>query len=773
MIRYVVLRDGESSPPPHWTSGMNTQEMARFFSPVPLRKPARLISRVACLTLLLCPAFAVSAEPELSGVQMVPADAAFFSGSLRLKQQYEMVRDSNAMQAILELPAVKMGLEQLEDMQSMPGSPLSMASTFLEIPENKQAVALLTDMLSHDTFVYGEASCIQFTKLLMALQRANQMTSLSQAVADELDDESLGANEAAARLFFEALADNIDDLTLPDIVWGFQTSMSDAATQQLARLEMLLKMFTQMQPDLADALTRESINGGELLVFSISGELAPWENLGLDAYSDDPDAVDKVIDKLRSLNLVIALGMLEDRFVISIGDSTDHLSKISLSADGKSLATIDAFAPYRAATTAEVTSVGYVSEELMAAVSPNGDDFRMLAGFAVPMAAKAELSKEAGEDAQRGLERIADEYEAMLPKPGAWMSFSYATDAGFAGETWNWSSNVALDASQPLTILSHVGGSPFAVLASRTSIDAVQLETVAGWCRMAAGFFEKYLVEKMDAEDREKFDEAKTTFGPLLGNLVTTVHTKFIPALADRQFALVLDDETKVSRLQADLPSSTDPLPVIEPAIVLGLADAALFKEGLNDLFEMADTLVNVIREKDPSAVPPGYRIPEPVEAKVDGGTVWSFPIPQAKLAEGIAPAIGLGKDVAVFSLVTSQAGRLLTAEDLQTASAVGSFEGPMGSAAAADVPAIIDFIEAWLVYGARYASVQQREGNVDSEVELSPGDESRMIAPFFEQLQVFLDVCRCLKGGVAQQTVENGVTVTRWKNVIEDMPTR
>ena len=37
---------------------------------------------------------------------------------------------------------------------------------------------------------------------------------------------------------------------------------------------------------------------------------------------------------------------------------------------------------------------------------------------------------------------IAAEYEALLPEPGAWMSFAHMTDKGFAGETWNWSSNV-------------------------------------------------------------------------------------------------------------------------------------------------------------------------------------------------------------------------------------------------------------------------------------------------------------------------------------------
>lgn len=732
------------------------------------RRPSLLLGGFAALALLLCCPPAISAETERSGVEIVPADAAFFSGSLRLKDQYDMVRGSNALQSILDLPAVKMGLDQLDTMQSMPGSPLSMASTFLELPENMQAAELLTDMVATDTFVYGESSCIQFAKVLIALQRANQMASLSQAVA-EGDDDDRGSEEEAARLFFKVLADNIDDLVLPDLVWGFQTSKADAATAQLARLEVLLKLVTQTQPMLADALSRESIGGGEVIVLSLSGSLVPWSNLGLDAYSDDPDAVDKVTDKLRSLDLVIGLGLIGDRVVISIGDSVDHLAK--LGSEGTGLITTDAFAPYREAGDEKFTSVGYVSEEFAKALSPTGDDVRMLATFAERVAAKADLPEEAGDEARRGLEQMADEYEAMLPKPGAWMGYAYMTDTGFAGENWNWSSNVALDSSQPLSILSHVGGSPFAVIASRTSADVLNLDTLMGWGEMGYGFFEKYLYEKMDDDDRAKYDEARETFGPLYESLYNTLTKKFGPALADRQLAFVLDDETTVERLQKELPSSADPLPVIEPAIVFGLADADLFKEGLNDLFELADKLVTVIREKDPSAIPAGYRIPDPEETSVAGGTVWSFPIPQAGLADEIAPAVGLGKDVAVFSLVPNQAGRLLTATDLETAAALGGFEGPMAAAAAADLPALVDVIEAYLIYAARYASVQQREGSVDADEELSASDESPMIAPFFQQFQTIIEACRCLKAATAVTTIESGVTVTRWQNLIEDMP--
>lgn len=741
--------------------------------PAAFRLRHRRRAALAAVLLAWTASSATAAEPAVNGVDMVPADAAFFSASLRLKEQYEMVRDSNAMKAILALPVVKAGLEQLEDQQSMPGSPLSMAATFMELPENQQALELLSDMVSTDTFIYGEASCISFTKLMIALQRANQMASLAQAVSNDFDDLPSDPNEAAARLFFKAVADNVEDLVLPDVVWGFHTTKKAAATQQLARLEVLLKLLTQSSPDLTGSMSREKIDGGELIVLTLAGKLIPWDNFGLDAYSDDPDAVDKVIDKLRSLNLVIGLGLVGDRLVLSIGDSIDHLEKLVLEGGGDGLGSSEPFAPYRKASPTKVTAIGYFSEAFVEAISPTADDIRVFAQFAEPMAAKAELPAEAGVEARQGLEQMADDYAGMLPEPGAWMSYSFMTDTGFAGSSWNWSSNTALDASQTLSILQHVGGSPFAVVASRAAIDPDDIAAIAGWWDKGVAFFEKYVVEKMEEDDREKFQEVRKTFGPLAEDFIDTLRNKFAPALADRQLALVLDDEAKVERLQADLPASADPLPLIEPAIVLGVADADLFKEGLNDLFELSDRLVNTIRAQDPSAIPEGYQIPDPEKTSVTGGMIWSFPIPQAQLDDQIAPAIGLGKDVAVFSLVPGQAGRLLSAADLKTAKGVAEFAKPLGAAAAADVPALIDMIEAWAVYAARYAAVQQREGTVGSDLELSASDEGPMVSPILEQVKVVLEACRCLKSAAAEQTIESGVTITRWRNVIEDMQAR
>ena len=96
-----------------------------------------------------------------SGIAMIPEDAAFVSSTLRLREQYDRLEKSNAFAALKKLPLVTRAADSVEEQKFQPGSPLSMLSTFMELPENEQALDLLKDMVATDTFVYGEPSCIE------------------------------------------------------------------------------------------------------------------------------------------------------------------------------------------------------------------------------------------------------------------------------------------------------------------------------------------------------------------------------------------------------------------------------------------------------------------------------------------------------------------------------------------------------------------------------------------------------------------------------------
>jgi hypothetical protein len=275
----------------------------------------------------------------------------------------------------------------------------------------------------------------------------------------------------------------------------------------------------------------------------------------------------------------------------------------------------------------------------------------------------------------------------------------------------------------------------------------------------------------MDDDDREKFDQFSEQFLPLADELATIFTDKFLASLADGQVGFVMDAKATTDKLHADLPSSSEPLPLPELAIVLPLADRKLFVDGLNDFFAWGDKVVAAMREIDGNKIPEDYRIPEPDKKSVEGGVVWSFGLSDAGVDKQVTPAIGVSEGSAVFALVPSHAERLLAPAPLKTGSALATFDGPLAAASALDFPALIDMIEPWAIYFTRYGCVMQDEGEVDSERRLSADDETPQAAEALSHVRVVLEVVRCLKSAVTETTITDGALVTRWQNRIEDLP--
>lgn len=768
--------------------------------------PARgLMATLVAATVAVAPALAAPPQPLVgSGVAAVPADAAFLFSSLRLKEQYDRIVASNAFAAIRGLPAVKRAFDSWQEQKEMPGSPVSMFLTFLELPENEQAVELLADMMATDTFLYGEQSCVKFVTLLRKLQQAQQADAIREQ-GDGLDLENLEAipdddaeartggfrivpvarqveldlpvAEGQAEALLEALAENLDLVVVPDLVWGFKTTKQEAGEFQVKRLEVLAKMFTEMNPDLAGALARRKVAGGEVVTFTLNGGLVPWEEMVADLADEleGSAALDKVLDRIRDLDLVVALGTVGDWVILSIGDSVDHLDKLVLPGKaGPALVDSKAFAPLREDAAEKLTSIWYLSQPLTEALAAKAEDLDpMIEALDAGLAAESEVSPERRDQAEALLERARDEYAAWLPKPGPWLSYSFLAAEGYEGYAWDWSENLALDAGGRLGLLEHAGGSPAAVAVTRLKSNPARLAGIADLLGDVWKLVAEQAMPALDAEDREKFEAFDEHVAPLGAKLAEILSQKVAPALADGQVGLVLDARATTKKPQRDLPASAEPLPLLEPAIVLPLKDRKLFVDGLNDLFALGDELVEGIRRVDVDAVPAGYQIPAPEKTAVEGGSVWSFALPAAGLDEQLGPAIAVGDEAVAFTLAPGQAARLLPARKLDTASALPAFAEPLASAAAVDFPALVDAIEPWIVYFTRYGCVQQRDAWVDPDEELSADDETAEATEALEHVDVALAAARCLKAAVAETSIRDGATVTHWRNVIRDMPKR
>jgi len=786
--------------------------------------PALMVT--ACAALAPC---AVAADSlATSGVAMIPEDAAFVSATLRAREQYDRFVKSNAFAALSKLPFVLRAADSVEEQKLQPGSPLSIMSTFMELPENEQALELLKDMVSTDTFVYGEPSCVTFVELMKKIQQAQNAAGVLRLASgdasvggfevdvlegidvEEMDDdedddddekgaahtrqrvrakpvrfqaaeaaEQISADELATRLVVKTLAENIDLIVVPDVVWGFKTSKLDAATSQLKRIEVLVKLVTQANPALADSLERRKVAGGEVITFTIKPDATLLRD-AIPGLEDHQDELEKVYDKIERLELVIGLGVIGDRVILTIGDSIDHLNKLVVAdktavagGDRTSLLATKPFEPLRAMKDKPLTGISYLSEAMQKALAPSAADIEQLADLSDTIADLADLPDGAADEARRNLGKVAEGYKRRLPVPGPWMAFSFLSEQGYEGYVWDWSKNLPFDGSKRLGLLEHAGGAPLAAAGFRVKNDPSQFEDFASWADMGWSFFQKYLLPKADADDREKIEEVDEHLAPLGEKFVGIVRTKLLPSLADGQIAFVIDGKSSTKRPHQSLPSATEPLPLVEPAIVLGLDDPKLFREGMSDLFELADEVVDAVREINPDALPAEYSVPEPVKAKVEGGVLWSYPLTNSGLDEKVQPSIGVGEGAAVLSLVPKQAGRLLVKTRLETGSQLAKFEEPLVGAAALDVAGLIDAIQPWVVYLTRYGCVQQREGSVDPDSELGPDDENEQAKDALAQARVVFEAIKTLRVAVAETAMQSDAMVTHWRNVIRDMPAK
>jgi len=778
--------------------------MSLFLWVMPRRVWVRTVVRrvsLACFALVTGAATGTAEELGTSrlgslGVALVPQDAAFVSSSLRLREQYDAIVNSNAFKSILQLPAVRRALDSLDEQRSTPGSPFSTFDTFMQLPENEDAVELLADMVATDTFVYGEPSCVSFWQLVRTLADAQQRAGVGEATGGEADivvesieeedgDQQTELRGAAvdsvdaarqARAVIAALAGNLDLLVVPDIVWGFKTAKGDLATDQIKRLEVLATLMLQADPDLARAVDRRKVAAGDFLTFTLDGALAPWDEIERSAVemTEDAEGVAKVFGRLKQLDVVIAIGRVGDWVIVSLGDSADHLEKLVLSNGGrKGLLTLPAFAPLAEYGEKRLTGISYMSESLCEAVNSSRSDVESLLGVVDQLDESAGVTAEAKKDFRGLAETIVDEWGKRAPEPGPWMAFSFLADRGYEGYSWNWARNQPFDGTKRLDLLEHAGGEPLGVMVSRMKNDPEGIDAAVDIIQGAWALFQKHGRPEMGIDEREKLDAFSEHVLPLAGKFAAILRDKVAKSLADGQVGLVLDSKGRTKRVQGELPPSAEPLPLVEPAVVVSLADPKLFKEGLSDLFALGDELTDALRQMDPDAVPEGYRIPEPEKSKGDDGSVWSWKLLNSRLDDQIRPAIGVGDDVAVFSMAPKQAGRMLVESRLETGSQLAKFDEPLASAAAFDVAGAIDALEPWVIYLTRYGCVQERDGVVDPDDELTAADENEQAKEVLEHVRVVLAAAKSLRAAAAETSFQGDALVTHWRNVIRDTPAK
>jgi hypothetical protein len=380
------------------------------------------------------------------------------------------------------------------------------------------------------------------------------------------------------------------------------------------------------------------------------------------------------------------------------------------------------------------------------------DDLLEVANTVLPQAGlPPELTARIRKDAAA----LATDIKQAIPEPGATAGLHFLTEQGIEGYQYDFGEHPHFDGSQPLGLLNHLGGQPILAVVGRGRHSPGDYDLLVKWLTVGWGYVRDLAVPQMSSRDREQFETFLGLVTPLLRRLDAANREKLIPALADGQVALVVDAKLRSRQFIKALPPTEQPMPMIEPALLLGVSDARLLLEGFEEYWAVLKEIPEVVRQMEPGAIPEDYEIPDPTVTTTEAGQVFEFPLPRSWGVDSrIVPNVGLGKSLAAFSISRSHTLRLLHASPAKPGGVLAEIDRPRATAATFDFAGLIDAATPWIDLAVE--AINEEWG---------AGDET-----IGEQVHTVLEVLKVLRRVTSESYFEGDALVTHSLLEIRDV---
>jgi hypothetical protein len=682
-----------------------------------------------------------------------------YCSSLRLGEQIEIIGKSHAWKKLTELPAVQMGLGFYQMQAAMPNSVPAKIQGLLTDTQWQATRGLLADMFAHEVFFSTDQDTV---KLLQVFQEISSAVRFGPALA-QLSDPGLKAEpgKIQAKLILATLLEHIDAIKMPSFLLGFRVSDTQRAAQELKRWENQFRAaFDSCTAPNKGRLEQIKVGKAEFFTLTIDGRAVPWDQVPLEKlkeYEDNPGDVKKLVARLKQLTLVVALGLRDNYLLLSVGASTEGLAKLG---SGKPLADRLELKPLAKFADRRLTHVSYLSTELvhvLASPQKSIDDMLGLAEQALP---KSGLTAPQQERIKKDAAKLAEELEQYLPEPAAVSGFSFLTDTGTEGYEYSWGQPGQFDGSKPLSLLDHIGGSPLAAFVMRAKQSPSGYEFLAKWAPVILGYVEEFALPKVEEKDRPKAKEALAELRKIGTRLDKVNRDLLIPALADGQSGLVLDGQLRSKQFFAAMPESDKPLPMLEPALVIGVSDAAKLRKAVAEYAAVAEDSIAAFRRISENQIPE-FQLPPPETSQTKAGDVFAYPLPSEwGLDEQLLPNAGLGEHVAVLSLNRKQTERLLTATPLKIDHILADRKKPLAATGYCHWAAFVDLLAPWIDYGAQQALA------ANPQLKDNPGQVKYVM----DQVHTLLEVLKVVQTSSTEIYLEGQVMVQHGRTELEDV---
>jgi hypothetical protein len=704
-----------------------------------------------------------AAEPQAldTSVQWLPEDAAFYCAMLRNREQVEIIAESKAWAKIKAMPVIQEGWTKYEEEADKEGSNAARVKAAQKNPQVVAALETLADMLGEEIFLYGGGDYVDVLDLVQEVYSTVQYG----AMLEDMSEGGGSVQEAQARMALSTAVENLEAIKIPTTMLGFKVEDTERTEKQLDALAGLLTLGCMMVPQLNNRFARAQVGDYEFLTLSFDGEMIPWDEVPVDDLreieANEGDA-DKLIARLKELTLVVAIGLRDNYLLVCTAESTDAVAELGA---GPALIDRPEFEPLKKHGGKRICGMGYLSEAMHLQLASNERDIDSLLALLDAALPRAELSEEEQSRIHKDADALAAELKEVLPEPGALMSFSFLTSQGVEGYSYNWGEHLFLDGSKKLDLLQHTGGNPLLAAVWRETHRPDVYDGLVKWLQVGYGYFEKYGLPEMSRHDREQFQSFMDRAMPLLKRANKANRELLMPALADSQGGFILDGKLKVRQLCREAPPLDGPMPMLEPAMVVGVSDADLLRKACSEYREIFNGLARALHEVEPNDVPE-FELPEPKIKTTPAGDLFMYPLPEEwGVDQKIVPNFGLSDRVGVVSISRQHTQRLLRETPLQTGGVLADGERPRAVGVAFDWAGVVDAVTPWVDFAAEKIMKEQMDLDEDA-----PEEVKAQAAAIMDQVHTVLEVLKVIRTCTVESYFEGEALVSHSLTEIRDI---
>jgi hypothetical protein len=594
-------------------------------------------------------------------------------------------------------------------------------------------------------FVYGGAGWTDVLPTILEMYG----TAFRAPFEAQLGGRSGDISKTQAHAVLQTLNASSARIRMPELVFGFKLSNAGPAANQMKRLEDLLTPLLAKEPKLKGRLKRSKVAGADALTFTLDSSLLPLDQIRWSDVEEQEGEFQKLRQQLKKLTLAVSLLVKDNYLLLTVGPTVDVAEKFG---GGTALATRPELTPLAKFADRKLISVGYVSKAMIAGVTTRAEDLTSLVDMAKNGLDKLPIPEKRREAIDKDLKKLAKELADELPSPGAVVAFTFLSDRGQEGYSYDYGTTPGAPAPKPLTILDHLGASPLTAIAAATNDPTPAYQWVVKWMKTIYGHAEA-TVKEMFPDNWQQFEQGLDLILPYLKKFDEITGTQFLPALGDGQVALVVDAKWTSKQWFKEFDQGGNELPMLEIGFVRTVKDSAKLVRAMRGYRELLNEILE--KAKQFRAPIPEGGLPAPESKKVAGGTAYYWSLPDAGQDAQVQPNVALSDAVLAVTASVKHSERLLATTPNPLAA-----KQPLLSVAVVDFAGFFAAVRPWFEFGLPMA--------LESVPDNAPPGVGKKDIP--GQVRTLFDVLGCLRSYTSVTYREGAATVTHSELVISDL---